>query len=112
MAQAPIKHTDATADSDIVSTFHPVIAEWFRRRFSAPTDAQAGGWPQIQSGRDLHIAAQQKTGHEQSLLRRVVLDLTTQEPAEHERALGVPDEDDPTAVVLFGEILAPRLDHV
>ena len=43
-------------------SFHPVIAEWFRRRFDAPTDAQAAGWPLIQSGRDVLIAAPTGSG--------------------------------------------------
>ena len=47
---------------DVVSTFHPVIQTWFRRRFEAPTDAQAAGWPQIQSGRDALIAAPTGSG--------------------------------------------------
>ncbi len=42
--------------------FHPVIAEWFRRRFEAPTDAQTAGWPLIQSGRDVLIAAPTGSG--------------------------------------------------
>ena len=62
MAQAPIKHTAGTGDGGIVSSFHPVVAEWFRRRFQAPTDAQAAGWPHIQSGRDVLIAAPTGSG--------------------------------------------------
>jgi ATP-dependent Lhr-like helicase len=37
--------------------FHPVIAEWFSRRFGSPTDVQVKSWPAIRSGRDVLIAA-------------------------------------------------------
>ena len=30
--------------------FHPVIADWFERRFGSPTAPQEEGWPAIQSG--------------------------------------------------------------
>ena len=64
MAQAPIKHTASTGKDglDVVSSFHPVIAEWFRRRFQAPTDAQTAGWPHIKTGRDVLIAAPTGSG--------------------------------------------------
>ena len=48
--------------SDPLSSFHPVIQTWFRRRFAAPTDAQAAGWPLIQTGRDVLIAAPTGSG--------------------------------------------------
>lgn len=47
---------------DPVSAFHPVIQAWFRRRFHAPTDAQAAGWPIIKTGRDVLIAAPTGSG--------------------------------------------------
>jgi ATP-dependent helicase Lhr and Lhr-like helicase len=59
------KRADSKPDalaSDVVSTFHPVIETWFRRRFQTPTDAQAAGWPQIRSGRDVLIAAPTGSG--------------------------------------------------
>jgi ATP-dependent Lhr-like helicase len=48
--------------SDVISSFHPVIQAWFRRRFRAATDAQAAGWPQIQTGADVLIAAPTGSG--------------------------------------------------
>ncbi len=54
--------TSAPAAEDAVSTFHPVLREWFRRRFAGPTDAQAAGWPAIRSGRDVLIAAPTGSG--------------------------------------------------
>ena len=45
-----------------LAPFHPVIQAWFRCRFKAPTDAQAAGWPAIQAGRDVLIAAPTGSG--------------------------------------------------
>ncbi len=42
--------------------FHPVIADWFRSRFDAPTDVQVQAWPAIQSGRHVLIAAPTGSG--------------------------------------------------
>ena len=52
------------AGSDPVSErFHPAVREWFRRRFpEGPTEAQAGGWPQILAGRDTLICAPTGSG--------------------------------------------------
>ena len=47
---------------DSLSTFHPIVQTWFRRRFKAPTDAQAAGWPLIRSRRDVLIAAPTGSG--------------------------------------------------
>jgi ATP-dependent Lhr-like helicase len=41
-----------------LSSFHPAVAEWFRRRFPhGPTAPQQAGWPAIASGADTLIAA-------------------------------------------------------
>jgi ATP-dependent helicase Lhr and Lhr-like helicase len=42
--------------------FHPAVAAWFDRRFSAPTSAQAQAWPAIQAGRHSLIAAPTGSG--------------------------------------------------
>lgn len=42
--------------------FHPVSAEWFRAKFSGPTDAQARAWPEIAGGRDTLISAPTGSG--------------------------------------------------
>jgi ATP-dependent Lhr-like helicase len=54
----------ATAGAaDWPAGFHPVVAEWFRRRFpEGPTEPQAQGWPLIASGRDTLIAAPTGSG--------------------------------------------------
>src|SRR6476469_1982081 len=44
------------------SLFHPVIAEWFAERFSAPTDAQAQSWPAIVGGDHTLVAAPTGSG--------------------------------------------------
>ncbi len=45
-----------------LSCFHPVIQQWFRGRFDAPTEAQATGWPAIAEGRHTLIAAPTGSG--------------------------------------------------
>ncbi|HZS12022.1 MAG TPA: DEAD/DEAH box helicase, partial [Nitrospirales bacterium] len=42
--------------------FHPVIAEWFARRFGRPTDVQALSWPAITKHEDVLIAAPTGSG--------------------------------------------------
>ena len=42
--------------------FHPVIAEWFERKFGSPTAPQEQGWPAIQSGSHTLIAAPTGSG--------------------------------------------------
>src|SRR5438093_8612677 len=40
----------------------PAVRTWFERKFRAPTDAQALGWPEIISGRDTLISAPTGSG--------------------------------------------------
>ena len=42
--------------------FHPVIQQWFRGRFAAPTEPQELGWPELVAGRDVLIAAPTGSG--------------------------------------------------
>src|SRR5256714_755060 len=42
--------------------FHPVIAQWFERKFGSPTEPQQRGWPAIQSGAHTLIAAPTGSG--------------------------------------------------
>lgn len=35
-----------------LSSFHPLIADWFRSQVGQPTDVQQQAWPAIQSGAD------------------------------------------------------------
>lgn len=49
-------------ESHALKLFHPLVADWFRRTFGAPTDAQEHGWPAIAEGRDTLIAAPTGSG--------------------------------------------------
>jgi ATP-dependent Lhr-like helicase len=42
--------------------FHPVVAEWVRRRFGGPTPAQAQAWPLIAGGQDVLVTAPTGSG--------------------------------------------------
>ncbi|MEQ1573546.1 MAG: DEAD/DEAH box helicase [Vicinamibacterales bacterium] len=47
---------------DVLSSFHPAVAAWFRRAFAAPTPAQVQAWPAIHDGRHVLIAAPTGSG--------------------------------------------------
>jgi ATP-dependent helicase Lhr and Lhr-like helicase len=47
---------------NLVSLFHPAVADWFDRSFAAPTAAQAQAWPAFQAGRHVLIAAPTGSG--------------------------------------------------
>ena len=42
--------------------FHPLIGEWFGRRFAAPTEPQQAAWPAIRDGRDVLVSAPTGSG--------------------------------------------------
>ncbi|MEO8152618.1 MAG: DEAD/DEAH box helicase [Rhizobacter sp.] len=42
--------------------FHPAVADWFARTFTAPTPAQAAAWPAIRAGRHTLVAAPTGSG--------------------------------------------------
>jgi ATP-dependent helicase Lhr and Lhr-like helicase len=46
----------------LTDLFHPAVADWFKRRFGAPTTPQAEAWPTIQAGRHTLIAAPTGSG--------------------------------------------------
>jgi ATP-dependent helicase Lhr and Lhr-like helicase len=46
----------------VLDEFHPAVANWFRRTFTAPTEPQERAWPAIRSGRDVLIAAPTGSG--------------------------------------------------
>ncbi|MFN7132565.1 MAG: DEAD/DEAH box helicase, partial [Myxococcales bacterium] len=46
----------------MLDSFHPLVGEWFQRRFQTPTEPQLRGWPAIQAGRDTLIAAPTGSG--------------------------------------------------
>ncbi|HEY7474617.1 MAG TPA: DEAD/DEAH box helicase, partial [Vicinamibacterales bacterium] len=45
-----------------LSWAHPVVREWFGRRFESPTEPQLLGWPHIVAGRDTLISAPTGSG--------------------------------------------------
>ncbi len=45
-----------------LSSFHPLISNWFEQRFGRPTSAQAEGWPAILKHQDTLIAAPTGSG--------------------------------------------------
>jgi ATP-dependent helicase Lhr and Lhr-like helicase len=45
-----------------LSLFHPIVREWFKRRFAAPTEAQTRGWRAIAENRDTLISAPTGSG--------------------------------------------------
>ena len=47
---------------DVLASFHPAVANWFRRAFEAPTPAQAEAWPAIQADQHVLIAAPTGSG--------------------------------------------------
>ncbi len=42
--------------------FDPLVAEWFERKFGAPTEPQTAGWKEIAAGRDVLISAPTGSG--------------------------------------------------
>ncbi|WP_131996537.1 DEAD/DEAH box helicase [Acidipila rosea] len=47
---------------DTLAWAHPVVQEWFVRRFGTPTEPQEQGWPQIVAGRPVLISAPTGSG--------------------------------------------------
>src|SRR3954470_22364705 len=45
-----------------LSSFHPIIAQWFQSRFGEPTAPQRGGWEAIRNGQHTLIAAPTGSG--------------------------------------------------
>ncbi len=48
--------------AEVLAGFDPLIVEWFTRRFSAPTEPQILGWPEIRAGNDILISAPTGSG--------------------------------------------------
>ena len=46
----------------VLSSFDPLVAEWFATRFGNPTEPQLRGWPEIREGRDVLISAPTGSG--------------------------------------------------
>jgi ATP-dependent Lhr-like helicase len=48
--------------ADVLSLFHPLIAQWFSEAIGAPTDIQTTAWPEIAAGYHVLVAAPTGTG--------------------------------------------------
>ena len=81
-----------------LDSFHPAVANWFRRTFPSPTPAQAEAWPAIRSGRNTLIAAPTGSGKTLAAFLAAIDDLVRRGV---EQAL--PDE---TAVVYVSPLKA------
>ncbi len=77
----------------MLSSFDPLIAEWFTTRFGSPTEPQLRGWPEIRAGKDVLISAPTGSGKTlaafliciDGLVRRARL----QEPPDHTEVIYV-----------------------
>jgi ATP-dependent Lhr-like helicase len=62
-AEHPFGYTLRVSTADPLASFHPAVAEWFRRTFpGGPTEAQAVGWAAVAAGEDTLIAAPTGSG--------------------------------------------------
>ena len=69
-------------DSCPLDAFHPAVSGWFRRRFRAPTTAQAAAWPSIRAGQHTLVAA--PTGSGKTLTAFLAaIDALVREGVEH-----------------------------
>ncbi|MFC1821801.1 DEAD/DEAH box helicase [Thermodesulfobacteriota bacterium] len=46
----------------MLSKFHPIVAEWFTKKFSRPTEVQERGWQKIEAGEHVLITAPTGSG--------------------------------------------------
>jgi ATP-dependent Lhr-like helicase len=60
--EPPADPTGDAADRDVLGRFSPATAAWFRGSFAAPTQAQAGAWRAISSGRHTLVVAPTGSG--------------------------------------------------
>lgn len=82
-----------TADAaDLLSDFHPVVAEWFRDRFGDPTFAQEAGWPAIRAGADCLLAAPTGSGKTLTAFLAGIDDLLREGDAATLPGIGVSQE--------------------
>jgi ATP-dependent Lhr-like helicase len=54
--------SDPGAVDPALAVFHPVVQRWFSEQLGAPTEPQRRGWPLIQQGHDVLIAAPTGSG--------------------------------------------------
>lgn len=61
-----------------LQSFHPLVSEWFRNNFDAPTDVQTQAWPPIQKGQHTLIAAPTGSGKTLAAFFSAINDLVQQ----------------------------------
>ncbi len=54
--------TTSPGSASVLDSFHPAVASWFRRTYTAPTEPQIQAWPAISSGNNALIAAPTGSG--------------------------------------------------
>lgn len=64
---SPVVHPESPGCSDVpvpasLAWAHPLVQEWFARRFGTPTEPQELGWPHIHTGRPVLISAPTGSG--------------------------------------------------
>jgi len=60
---SPVAHGEATVQSgSSMHAFHPLIADWFKRRFTSATPSQLEAWPRIEAGDDVLVSAPTGSG--------------------------------------------------
>ena len=64
--------------SDVLSTFHPAVAGWFRSRFPAPTEAQTRAWAVTSQHRNALIAAPTGSGKTLAAFLSAINDLVVE----------------------------------
>jgi ATP-dependent helicase Lhr and Lhr-like helicase len=84
------------AADDILASFHPAVASWFRRRFPAgPTEPQRRAWPAIVEGGDVLVASPTGTG------KTLTGFLVAIDAAYRAAASGRPAEGEPRPGVIY-----------
>ncbi len=61
-----------------LSSFDPLVREWFEARFSTATEPQKLGWPEIRAGHDVLISAPTGAGKTLSAFLTAIDDLVRQ----------------------------------
>jgi ATP-dependent Lhr-like helicase len=57
-----IPHPRSFEDMSVLHSFHPAVAAWFTRTFTAPTAAQSAAWPALAAGKHVLVAAPTGSG--------------------------------------------------
>jgi len=56
------QYPQAESDAMPLTSFHPIVAQWFNTHFDAPSDVQRQAWPAIRAGESTLIAAPTGSG--------------------------------------------------